>query len=349
LSQQTVRSELGVLLCVGVAMISFVTWQLYKPVSALMWSFIFSIVFANVVKVPQALRAGVDFCSSALLRASIATLGLTVTAYVWLRVGIGAVNALLVVAIAYLLGMWIGKRLGLSRALSTLIGVGTCICGASAIAATAPAIGASEDETGLALACVTLFGLMAMFSYPLLYAGTFVASWLGRSDVAYGIWVGTGIHETAQVVAAAANIGKVALDAALLVKSIRIFMIGPIVVVASYLHRKADANLVGKARIVVPTFAVLFVINTFICAMLDWASAVGLPSSAIKDWPAVKSILSLYVTPFLLATSFAGVGMKVNLASVGRMGGKAVIAGLATATLTAVLALLLAVVALPFL
>jgi len=349
LGQQAVRLELGVLLCVGIAAASFAMWQLYKPVSALMWSFIISILFANVANLPQDFRAGVDFCSSALLRASIAALGLTVTAYVWLRVGIGAVNALLVVAFGYLLGIWIGRRLGLSRSLSTLIGVGTCICGASAIAATAPAIGAREDETGLALACITLFGLLAMFSYPLLYAGTLIAFWLGRSDVAYGIWVGTGIHETAQVVAAAANVGKVALDAALLVKSIRIFMIGPVVVVASYLHRKTDASFVGKARIAVPTFAVLFVINTFICATLDWASAVGLPSSVIKDWPVVKSILSLYVAPFLLATSFAGVGIKVNLATVGKMGGKAFIAGLATATLTAMLALLLAAVALPLL
>lgn len=341
--------ESGLVLCTGIAVASFALWQLYKPVSALMWSFILSIMLANITAVPHRFRVGVDFCSGALLRASIATLGLTVTAYVWLRVGVGAINALIVVAFAYLIGVWVGRRLGLSKSLSTLIGVGTSICGASAIAATAPAIGAQEDETGLALACITLFGLIAMFSYPLLYAGTFISSWLGRSDVAYGVWCGTGIHETAQVVAAGASIGKVALDAALLVKSIRIFMIGPVVVVASYLHRKTDANLVGKARIAVPTFAVLFVINTFICAALDWASVIGLSSSAIKDWPAVKSILSLYVTPFLLATSFAGVGMKVNLATVGKVGAKAFIAGLVTATLTAVLALLLAAVALPLL
>jgi len=347
LSQQTARLEQGVLLCVGIALTSFLTWQFYKPVSALMWSFIFSILIANVVKLPQRFRAGVDFCSSAVLRASIAALGLTVTAYIWLRLGIGAVNALFVVVFAYYLGMWIGKRLGLSRSLSTLIGVGTCICGASAIAATAPAIGAREDETGLALACVTLFGLMAMFSYPLLYAGGFIASWLGQSDVAYGIWCGTGIHETAQVVAAATSVGKAALDAALLVKSIRIFMIGPVVVAASFQHRKAGPDKAGNAKATIPMFAVLFVINTVICASLDWFSSAGLSFPIIKDWPLVKSVLSSYVIPFLLATSFAGVGMKVNLATIGKMGGKAFVTGLSVATVTALLALLLARTALP--
>jgi len=314
-----------------------------------MWSFIFSILIANIGRLPQGFRAGVDFCSSAVLRASIAALGLTVTAYVWLRVGIGAVNALLVVLSAYLLGMWVGRRLGLSRSLSTLIGVGTCICGASAIAATAPAIGAREDETGLALACVTLFGLLAMFSYPLLYMGTFIASWLGRSDVAYGIWCGTGIHETAQVVAAAGSIGKVALDVALLVKSVRIFMIGPVVMVASYFHGRTGSSLTGKAKMVVPTFAILFVVNTVVCAVLDWASAIGLSMLAIKDWPTVKAVLSSYVVPFLLATSFAGVGMKVNVTAIRKMGGKAFLAGLATALVAALLALLLVILALPFL
>jgi len=342
LSQQGVRLELGVLLCVGIAAASFVTWQFYKPISALMWSFIFSIVLANIAGLPPRFRAGVDFCSSALLRASIAALGLTVSAYVWLRVGIGAINALVVVALAYVLGMWIGKKLGLSRSLSTLIGVGTCICGASAIAATAPAIGAREDEAGLALACITLFGLLAMFSYPLLYMGTIIASWLGRSDVAFGIWCGTGIHETAQVVAAAASVGKAALDAALLVKSIRIFMIGPVVMVASYLHGRTGSDLKGRAKVVVPTFAVMFIINSLLCAALDFASALDPSMPAIRDWPTVKSVLSLYVVPFLLATSFVGVGMKVNLAAIQKMGGKAFIAGLITAMVTALLALLLA-------
>ena len=349
MSQQFVRSELGVLLCVGIAVTSFAAWQFYKPISVLMWSFIFSIVLANIATLPQRFRAGVDFCSSSLLRASIATLGLTVSAYVWLRVGIGAINALVVVALAYLLGMWLGGRLGLSRSLSTLIGVGTCICGASAIAATAPAIGAREEETGLALACITLFGLLAMFSYPLLYMGTFIASWLSRSDVAYGIWCGTGIHETAQVVAAAESIGKAALDAALLVKSVRIFLIGPVVMAASYLHGRTGSSLTGKAKIVVPTFAILFVVNTLVCAALDWASAMGLSMPAIKDWPIVKGVLSSYVVPFLLATSFAGVGMKVNVAAVRKMGGRAFLAGLTTALVAALLALLLAMVALPFL
>jgi uncharacterized integral membrane protein (TIGR00698 family) len=342
MSQPTLKLEPGVLLCVCIAVASFLTWQLYKPISALMWSFIFSIFLANIVRLPQMFRAGVDFCSTGLTRASIAALGLTVSAYVWLKVGIGAVNALIIVGFAYVFGLWIGKRIGLTPSLSTLIGVGTCICGASAIAATAPAIGAREDETGLALGCITLFGLMAMFTYPLLYAHTVVGSWLARSDIAYGIWCGTGIHEAAQVVAASSVVGKASLDVAVLVKSVRIFMIGPIVILASYMHKRSSPSSSEKVKVTIPTFAIIFVINAFICAILDWAAVGDFPSSVVKDWPTVKNVLSLYVVPFLLATSFAGVGMKVSVATIKRMGRKAFLTGLATATITAVLALVLA-------
>jgi len=96
-------------------------------------------------------------------------------------------------------------------------------------------------------------------------------------------------------------------------------------------------------------FVVLFVINTVICVALDWFSFTGLPLPAISDWLIVKSVLSSYVMPFLLAASFAGVGMKVNLAAIRKMGGRAFVTGLSVATVTALLALLLAIGALPFL
>jgi len=110
----------------------------------------------------------------------------------------GLTITLTVVLLGFALGIGLGRRFGLSSALSTLIGIGTSVCGASAIAATGPAINAKEEEMGLSLACVTLFGLGAMFLYPFLYDSTIVGAWLGHNDLAFGVWAGTGIHETAK-------------------------------------------------------------------------------------------------------------------------------------------------------
>ncbi|TRO49011.1 putative sulfate exporter family transporter, partial [Candidatus Bathyarchaeota archaeon] len=104
----------GIAYCAIIASFSFVTWRLYKPVSCLMWAFIFSIIFANVVDLPERVAVGARFCSSCLLKATIALLGLVTNALIWFQVGIGVVNALIVISVSFFLSVWIGRRFGLS-------------------------------------------------------------------------------------------------------------------------------------------------------------------------------------------------------------------------------------------
>jgi len=130
---------LGILLCIAVAVVSYVLWVSYRPISSLMWAFIVSIIIANVTNLPKRLTIGVNFCSKDLLRAVIAVLGIVTSALILLQVGVGLLNALMVVLFSSFFGTWLGKKMGLDKTLTTLVGVGTAICGASAIAATAPA------------------------------------------------------------------------------------------------------------------------------------------------------------------------------------------------------------------
>src|SRR2546423_10412369 len=85
---------------------------------------------------------------------------------------------------------FVNRALGLPRRLGTLIAVGTSICGVSAIVATAPIIGAEDDETAYAVACITIFGLLALITYP------FVAHQLFATPVQAGTFLGTAIHDT---------------------------------------------------------------------------------------------------------------------------------------------------------
>ncbi len=336
----------GIMLCVGMAVISFVTWFAYKPISSLMWAFIYSIAIANLVKLPNRFAPGVNFCAREFLRGVIAALGIVTSALIWLQVGVGVVNALAIIFFSYFFGLWLGRRLGLSDALATLIGVGTCICGASAIAATGPAIGAREEEMGLALACITLFGLLAMFAYPFLYASTVVGEWLRHNLNVYSIWCGSGIHEVAQVAAAGGTLGVA--GPALLVKAVRVFMIGPMILLATYTHgRRTDVAKVGEAtKVTLPAYGVAFIALSFCCSFLD-AYAPQIAALGF-DWPPVKATLSGVVFKFLLALCFAGVGFKVRFREVAKLGAKPFAVGAFMSILAGSLALILAVAVAPF-
>lgn len=187
-----------------------------------------------MIRIGHKTEPGIAFVSSTILKVGIASLGITVSAVVWWHLGALGVGLVLSnILITALLSFLICRlALGLGKKASLLIGVGTCICGASAIAATAPAIRSTNEETGLALGVVTLFGLSAMFLYPVFFSTGVVGAWMvERADV-FGLWCGIGIHETAQVVAAASQVDG-ALEIAVAAKSIRVLMIGPAVLVAS--------------------------------------------------------------------------------------------------------------------
>jgi uncharacterized integral membrane protein (TIGR00698 family) len=333
----------GITLCIVLAVISFISWLAYKPISSLMWAFIYSIAIANVIRLPERLRSGINFCSREFLMGTIAAFGIVTSALVWLQVGVGVLNAVVIIFFSYFFGLWLGKKLGLNNRLATLIGVGTCICGASAIAAIGPAIKAKEEEMGLAVACITFFGLVAMFSYPFLYANTVVGRWLGLNLNVYGIWIGSGVHETAQVIAAAGALNPLAIGPALMVKSIRIFMIGPMILVATLIFGKIENRKVGGsvAKIAMPAFGIVFVLNSLFGAFLD-AYAIQIKAMGF-DWLSVKNVLSGAVFPFLLSITFAGVGAKVRLRSISKLGVKPFAFGALMATLAGGLALILAI------
>jgi len=337
----------GILLCIAIATISFISWMIYKPISALMWAFVYSIIITNLFKLPQRFNAGINFCSTDLLRGAIASLGIVTSALIWVQVGIGILNSLAIVFFGFFCGILICKKFNLSNTLSTLIGVGTCICGASAIAATGPAIKAKEEEIGMALATITIFGLLAMFIYPILYSATFVGDLLLHNPNVYAIWCGSGIHETAQVIAAAGAISQKTIGAALLVKSIRIFMIGPMIFIAIYVLNKMESKKIDKnaLKTYLPVYGIIFIINSIFCAMLDTFSPELLKMGF--DWPIIKNVLSTTILPFLLATSFAAVGLKVRFKSFMKIGLKAFLSGALVAFLAGILSLLLAIIVAP--
>ncbi len=328
----------GILACLLIGVLSYLSNALlFSKVSALLWAFIYSILIANFTSLPCGLDKGINFCSTTLLRFAIAVFGLTISIVTWSSLGfIGVVQVVLVVGFGLSFGLWIGRLMGLEETMAILIAVGTSICGASAIAAMGPAVKARNEEMGVAIACITLFGLIAMVAYPFIFLFTGVGDWLNHSQVAFGVWAGTGIHETAQVVAAGAQVGKEAADVALVTKSVRIFMIAPVVLVATLLlaHGKRGSETT-KARHVLPLFAVAFVVATLA------NSALLMAPLSRPLWSSITASFVKPISTFLLATAFAGVGFKVKYRAISIIGLKAFVVGLVVALATSIVAFLL--------
>ncbi|MDX1482137.1 MAG: putative sulfate exporter family transporter [Woeseiaceae bacterium] len=179
---------------IGTALLGFER----SPVSDIMMAIIIGMLIANLLPLPASIGGGLKFCASTVLRIGIVLLGIRLSLF---GAGKFTLVALPFVAAAIAIGLTavgtLGRSIGLSRELSGLIAVGTSICGATAIVATAPLIRARETEVSYAIACITVFGIAAMFGYPLLAHALFE----GRPELA-GLFLGTSIHETAQVAGA---------------------------------------------------------------------------------------------------------------------------------------------------
>ncbi len=332
---------LGLLLTLAFAVIAFATWWFLKDTwlrfSALLWAFVYSIIAVNLIPALSSdkFRMGIEFSSTRLLRWTVALLGLTISASVWVSLGgMGLAVILINLTFAFIFGfLFCHYVLKMESTLSALIAVGTSICGASAIAAAGPALRAKAEQMGLSLAVITLFGLIAMFAYPLLFNGP-LAYWLDNNPSAFGMWAGMGIHETAQVIAAGSqvdNAGSIAISA----KSIRIFMIGPMVFASLFAIRYFSRDKGARqSKLPVPWFAVAFVGFTLVY--------LGLESLPIgHQWTSFSSDYIKPVVTFLLTWSFAAVGLKVKISAIRSIGLKAFFGGIAVALVSGGTALLL--------
>ena len=169
-----------------------------SPVSPVLAVVLIGALWRNTVGVHDRFEAGLQWAASFVLRVGIALVGLRLTLATAGQVGLYALPIVITcIATALLTAHLAARRFGLSSTLSRLIAVGTAVCGCTAVMAVAPVIRARQEETGYAVGCVVLFGLLAMLGYPWLAHAAFEAN-----PLAAGLFLGTAIHDTSQVIGA---------------------------------------------------------------------------------------------------------------------------------------------------
>lgn len=285
--------------------------------SPMFLAIILGIAFHNLIGTPSVAMAGITFSLRRILRLAIILLGLQLTVMQVVQVGGSGVVVIVVSMLAtFAFTTWIGLVIGVDSKLTQLIAAGTSICGASAVIATNTVTRAHDEDVAYAVACVTVFGSIAMFVYPLLPE-------LLRLDAhAYGLWTGASIHEIAQVVAAAFQDGQQAGDVGTIAKLSRVVLLAPMVMAigiipaigAARREEAAHGTVATMGRLPVPWFVLGFI------GLIGINSLVVIPPD-VKVW-------LVTLTTFLLSVALAGMGMVTDLRKLTARGARPAVLGL---------------------
>jgi uncharacterized integral membrane protein (TIGR00698 family) len=285
----------GVFLAALIAAAAFGLHELpgAAALSPLILSILLGIAFHNLVGTPARANDGVGFALKRILRLAIILLGLQLTAEQIADVGATglAVIALTLVA-TFLFTTWCGRLLGVAPKLTQLIAAGTSICGASAVIATNTVTSAHDEDVAYAVACVTVFGSIAMLVYPLL------PGLLHLDPRAYGLWSGASIHEIAQVIAASFQDGKQAGEFGTIAKLSRVALLAPVVITLGLIASRRGATT--HARAPMPWFVLGFI------ALVAVNSMIVVP-------PGIKATI-VAITTFLLSMALAAMGLSTDIA-----------------------------------
>lgn len=327
----------GLLLAAGVAVVARIAHQLLpgpagKLVSDIVIAILLGLFIRNVIGLAPGYDPGVKFAVVRILRLGIVLLGLRLSLQDIAATG-GAAMLLVFacITIALATAYAAGRLFKIPPRLAALIGVGTSICGNTAIVATAPAIGAKEEEVSFAVAVITLFGLIAVVTYPI------IGQALGLGNTAFGLWAGTAVNDTSQVVAVGAAHSPEALSVATVVKLMRNTIMAPLIIVMGLLLRQRGSSDPANPRSVVPRGGILipwFVIGFLTMSLIRTSgiSAGILPRDVARpeDLQTAASVLNAFdaLAKFAILTALAGVGLGTRLQTIFRIGLKPFVLGL---------------------
>ena len=274
---------------------------------------VLGMAWRNLVGVSPLCAPGIAYGSRQILQWSIVGLGFNLGLGQVVDTGGASLAVTLVtLSVAFIAAWALGRRLGLGGRLSTLIGVGTAICGGSAIAATAPILRSDSHETALAVSTIFLFNIAAVLLFP------FLGHALGLSDAGFGLWAGTAINDTSSVVAAGYSYSTAAGDIATIVKLTRATLIIPVcLVIAGWVAWRArrDAARVSLLRIF-PWFIVWFLAASAVYT-LGWVP------------PALQGPLQ-QAAQFLIVMALTAIGLSSDLRRLAGAGLRPVLLGLGT-------------------
>lgn len=322
-----------------------------SPISGVPVAIVIGLLLRNLVRLPHALTPGLKFCVTTILRLGIVLVGIRLSAFDVVRHGLAGLPVVIAaIATGLIFVTWFNRKLGLPPRLGTLIAAGTSICGVTAIVSTAPAIEADEREVAYAVANVVMFGLFGMLTYP------YVAHALLQRSETIGLFLGTAIHDTSQVVGAALTYrqmyaDEVVLQVATVTKLTRNLFLAAVIPLLTWLHVRSHQGAGGGPRLVtlttyVPAFVIGFLamaaVRTIGDLTLESGAAYGVFDAA--RWSRLTTLVGdFWGSRVLLGTAMAAVGLNTSFSVFKGVGTKPFAVGLAGALAVGAVGMLMAV------
>jgi uncharacterized integral membrane protein (TIGR00698 family) len=299
------------------------THHLVLPnIEYVLWAILFGILIANTVGLPRIFRAGVATYEF-WLKAGIILLGARFILGDVLKLGgISLILVFIALALSITFMTWMGRAFNLNPKLTTLLAVGSSICGVSAIIATQGAIDADEEDSSTAIAAILALGAISLFTFPL------IGHALHMSDHAYGLWAGLAVDNTAEATAAGALYSEAAGKFAVLAKTCRNALIGFVVLAyAVQWARKGlasaatNAQLENKAAFLWKKFP-KFVLGFLFISLLATLGSSANPGIAVLGFNKAQLATLGNLSRWAFLLTFAGVGLRTNLRSLFQQGAR---------------------------
>lgn len=313
----------GLLLCLVLAIPSWFLGKLLPVIGGPVFAILFGMILSMVLKKRTRFQAGIAFTSKKILQYAVILLGFGLNLSEIAKVGARSLPIICAtittsLVVAFLLHKW----LRVPNNISVLVGVGSSICGGSAIAATAPVVGADDEEIAQSISVIFLFNILAALLFPS-FGGL-----LGMSNEGFGLFAGTAINDTSSVTAAASTWDTLhgtngsVLEYATIVKLTRTLAIIPITLVLA-VYRTWQAKRGGSAtsgsfdiKKIFPFFILFFVLASVITTVC---------SVAVVDASVFQPFKEL--SKFFIILAMAAIGLNTNLVKLVKSGGKPIFMG----------------------
>lgn len=292
----------------GVRSLGAATGTSLPDIEYVLWAIVIGLVIRNTIGVPEPFRAGVGTYEF-WLKIGIVLLGARFVLGDLAKLGGFSLGLILIdMAIATAVILLVGRMFGLGGKLSSLLAVGTSICGVSAIIAGRGAIDADDEDSGYAIAAILALGAVALFSFPA------IGHALSLTDTQFGLWAGLAVDNTAETAATGAAFSPQAQQVAVAVKNTRNALIGVVVLVyAIYWSSRGGVAVASGVRA-----RAAFVWRTFPKFVLGFIVVSAVATAGLLGKAEVSSLGNLSKWAFLLC--FAGVGLNFDIREMARSG-----------------------------
>ncbi len=281
---------------------------------------ILGIVFSNTLGLNKIYLAGVTFSLKNILRWGIVLLGVKLNFnMIFSLSGWIGIIIIILVTIGLIAANVFGKLAKIDTRLSTLLGVGSSICGASAIVAMGPVIDSDGDDTAIAVTVISLLGAVGIVVY------TFLSYIVPLSDIEYGIWSGSSLQGVAHVLAAsgARGVESISVEIGTIVKMARVALLAPVALILSYIfNKKSTSNTKKTTKVAIPGYVILFIIVGIFFSVNSSYNLIPMKFSIINTEFDLISILKK-TSSFFILMGMVSMGLKLNIKSFKTKGLKA--------------------------